>query len=68
MLKKSVIWRVLLLLVVIAMVNFYFGCVNKYYLPEGGSQYQTKEGAQIQEQEAQIKQLQKEMEELKKQE
>lgn len=65
MLKKSRIWRMLLLLVVIVMANLYFGCVHKYYPP--GSQYQTKEGAEIKQQEREIKALQKEMEELKKQ-
>ncbi len=66
MLKKNRIWRMLLLFVAIVMANLNFGCVDKYYHP-GGSQYQTKEGAQIKEQAAQIKALQKEMEELKKQ-
>ncbi len=66
MLKKSRIWRVLLLLVVIVMVNLCFGCVHKYYPPDD-SQYQTKEGADIKQQEQQIKALQKEIEELKKQ-
>ena len=66
MLKKSVIWRVLLLLVVIVMANFYLGCVHKHYAP-GSPQYQTKEGAEIKDQAKQIEALKKEMEELKKQ-
>lgn len=65
MLKKSVIWRVLLLLVVIVMANFYLGCLHKHYAP--GSEYQTKEGAEIKEQAKQIEALKKEMKELKKQ-
>lgn len=66
MLKKSRIWRMLLLLVVIVMANLYFGCVHKHYLP-GGPQYQTKEGAEIKQQEREIKELRKELEKLKKQ-
>ena len=58
MLKKSRIWRIVLLLVVIVMANLYFGCVQKYYPPDYGSQ---------KEQEAQIEELQNEMEELKQQ-
>ncbi len=58
MLRKSRIWKMLLLLVAIVMANLYFGCVHKYYPPDYGSQ---------EEQEAQIEELQKEMEELKKQ-
>jgi len=60
MLKKSRIWRILLLLFVIVVTNVFVACVHKYYPPPEGSQYQTK-------QEAQIKELQKEIEELKKQ-
>lgn len=63
MFKKIRIGKMLLLLVVIVIANLYFGCVNKYYPPD----YQTKEGAKIQQQEEQIKAMQKEMEELKKQ-
>ena len=66
MLKKSRIWGRLLLFVAIVMANLCFGCVHKYY-PPGSTQYQTKEGAEIKQQEQQIKALQKEMEELKKQ-
>ena len=62
MLKRSVIWRVLLLLVVVVMANLYFGCLHKHYAP---GYYE--EGAKIKAQDAQIKALQKEMEELKKQ-
>jgi cell division protein FtsL len=63
MLKKIRIGRVLLLIVVVVIANLYFGCVNKYYPPD----YQTKEGAKIQQQDEQIKAMQKEIEELKKQ-
>jgi len=59
MLKKSTIWRILLLLFAIVITNIFFGCVHKYYAPENDSQNLT-------EQEAQIQELQKEIEELKK--
>ena len=76
MLRKSRIWKMLLLSAVIVMANLYFGCVHKYYAPSDG-QYQTKEGAEIKalqkerededkkQQEQQIKAMQKEIEELK---
>ena len=64
MLKKSVIWRVSLLLFVVVMVNLYLGCVHKHYAP--GSQYQTQDGAKLQEQDRQIEEMKKEIEELKK--
>jgi len=60
MLKKSRIRRILLLLLAIIMTSIFFSCVHKYYPPADGSQYETKQGAQI-------KELQKEIEELKKQ-
>lgn len=60
--KKSRVGKMLLFFVVIVMANFYSGCVNKYYPPET-----LQQGVQIREQDAQIKALQKEMEELKKQ-
>jgi len=66
MLKKVRFWKMLLLLVVIVMANLYFGCVHKYYPPDGGSQYQTKQEAELKKQEAQIEAMKKEMEELKK--
>ena len=68
MLKKSVIWRVSLLILVVVMVNLYLGCVHKYYTPgyAPGGEYQTKDGAQLQEQDRQIEEMKKEIEELKK--
>lgn len=60
MLKKSRIWRILLLLLAIVMTSIFFSCVHKYYAPPVGSEYETKQGAQIRE-------LQKEIEELKEQ-
>jgi cell division protein FtsL len=66
MLKKIRIGRMLLLIVVVVIANLYFGCLEKYYPPDS-SQYQTKQDAQIKDQDAKIKAMQKEMEELKKQ-
>jgi cell division protein FtsB len=66
MLKKIRIGRMLLLIVVVVIANLYFGCTNKYYIPDS-SQNQTKQEAQIKAQEEQIKAMQKEVEELKKQ-
>ncbi len=58
MLKKGRTWRILLLLAAIVMANLCLGCVHKYYPPDYESQ---------KDQEAQIEELQKEMEELKQQ-
>ena len=78
MLKKSRIREIFLPLIVIVIASLCFGCVHKYYAPDS-SQYQTKEGAEIKvlqkereeedkkQQEQQIKAMQKELEELKKQ-
>jgi hypothetical protein len=61
--KKSVFWRVSLLVSVIALVNLYSGCVHKYYMP--GSEPEKAGSQKIQQQEQQIATLHNELDELK---